>query len=289
LKARGNSTRVTGVDARPDHARRALQRGLVDDIADLAEALPSAGLVILAVPVDAAATLLPRVLDCVPAGAVVTDAGSVKLPMARAAAGHRRRGRYVGSHPIAGTEYSGPDAAQPGLFAGRVCLLCDTESCDGDALEAVRGMYAAAGMRVLTMDAESHDRHAAYVSHLSHISSFVLARTVLEIEKSSAAIADLAGSGLASTVRLAKSAPRTWTSIFVENAASIAGALDAYRKNLADFQRMIAEGDEQGLYEAMTQANDIGRVLEGLDAQGRRAGPGEIPPDHGITRKEKST
>jgi prephenate dehydrogenase len=255
---------VVGVDLEPRHAAEALRLGLVDEMTDLAGAVRAAQIVVLAIPVDQTVTLLPRVLDLLGEHGVVTDMGSTKRSICDAVNMHPRRERYVASHPIAGTEHSGPSAALRGLFAGKLGILCDVERSAPDAVSILRKMYATLGMRLLSMDALDHDRHVAYVSHISHITSFVLATTVLEIEKSTSTIFDLAGSGFESTVRLAKSSPDMWAPIFGHNAEFVCEALDAYIRNITAFRNMIAGGQGAALLDTMSAANEIRRVLAGI-------------------------
>ncbi len=264
LKAAGFARRVVGVDLEPRHAAEALRLGLVDEMTDLAGAVRAAQIVVLAIPVDQTVTLLPRVLDLLGEHGVVTDMGSTKRSICDAVNMHPRRERYVASHPIAGTEHSGPSAALRGLFAGKLGILCDVERSAPDAVSILRKMYATLGMRLLSMDALDHDRHVAYVSHISHITSFVLATTVLEIEKSTSTIFDLAGSGFESTVRLAKSSPDMWAPIFGHNAEFVCEALDAYIRNITAFRNMIAGGQDAALLDTMSAANEIRRVLAGI-------------------------
>jgi len=274
LRDSGLSDRILGVDQNSDNASRALALGLIDEAVGFQEGVTRADLIILAVPVDAAVTLLPRVLDELAPGAVVTDAGSTKRSICEAVRDHPRRGRFVPSHPIAGTENSGPGAALHGLFRGKLGIVCDRELCDPDALGRITELYGLLGMRVLFMDACDHDRHVAYVSHISHISSFVLATTVLEIEKSTATIFDLAGSGFESTVRLAKSSPAMWTPIFTQNAQFVCEALDAYIKNITAFKELVESGQMAQLARTMEEANAIRRVLAGLNGTRNGAGTG---------------
>jgi prephenate dehydrogenase len=272
LRDTGFASRIIGVENNPAHAELALKLGLVDEIMPLARAARSADLVLVAIPVTATAFVLKDILDAIGSAAVVTDVGSTKHGICLTVAGHPRRGRFVASHPIAGTENSGPAAALPGLFRGKLGILCDIEKSDPDAAQLVRNMYDAVGMRLLTMDSDNHDRHVAYVSHISHITSFVLATTVLEIEKNTTTIFDLAGSGFESTVRLAKSSPDMWTPIFMQNAPFVCEALDAYIRNITRFKEMIERGSGQELHTTMEQANEIRRVLSGMNGNGTTQG-----------------
>ncbi len=272
LRAAGFTSRIIGVENNPENAILARRIGLVDEVLPLGDAVRIADLVIVAIPVTATAVLLPAILDGISPLAVVTDMGSTKHGICAAVARHARRGRFVASHPIAGTENSGPAAALSGLFRDKLGILCDLEQSDPDAVDLIRRMYDTVGMRMLTMEADTHDLHVAYVSHISHITSFVLATTVLEIEKNTSTIFDLAGSGFESTVRLAKSSPDMWTPIFMQNATFVCKALDAYIRNITHFKEMIETGEQQGLHRTMEQANEIRRVLSGMNYNGK------IPP-----------
>ncbi len=274
LRAAGFSDRVLGVDQNEAHSAAALHLGLIDEIVTLDQGVRSADLIILAVPVSAAVNILPHILDMINPGTVVTDAGSTKRTICNAVRAHPRRGRFVPSHPIAGTENSGPAAAQKDLFRGKPGILCESGASDVDALERVKHLYTVLGMRLLFMGADDHDRHAAYVSHISHITSFVLATTVLEIEKSTSTIFALAGSGFESTVRLAKSSPAMWAPIFEQNAEFVCEALDAYIRNITAFKQMLESGRTEHLARTMEEANEIRRVLAGLNGSGHNGPDG---------------
>lgn len=269
LQARehGIVERVIGVDANPENAAKALELGIADEIATLEEAIPLTDLVVLATPVNVISGLLPRVLDALPDGKVVMDLGSTKEIICRVVENHPRRRQYVAAHPIAGTENSGPAAAFSGLFKRKTMILCDQEKCSNAALNLVVSLAQALEMRLSFMNSVEHDRHLAYVSHLSHISSFALGVTVLEKEKDESTIFDMAGSGFSSTVRLAKSSPDMWAPIFTQNTENISQALDAYIKRLQRFKEVIDGQDEARSREIMHQANEIRRVLQGIDGK----------------------
>jgi prephenate dehydrogenase len=272
LKHAGFADTVHGVDQLSAHAAEARRLHLIDEIRPLAEVIAAADLVILAIPVRAICALLPTVLDGLKEGAVVTDMGSTKGVICDSVRTHPRRSRYVAAHPIAGTENTGPRAAIPDLFPGKLAIICEDELSDEDALTCVRQMFETLRMRLVMMDAETHDRHLAYVSHISHITSFVLATTVLEIERSASTIFDLAGSGFESTVRLAKSSPAMWAPIFEQNATHVCEALDAYIRRIAAFRDAILNNDIRLLEDEMTHANEIRRVLAGMN------GKTQLPP-----------
>lgn len=262
LKARHFVSEVLGVDHSPAHACEALKLGLVDRIATLEEACREADLIILSTPVNILSSLLPKVLDLIQPHAVVTDVGSTKAKITESVKDHPKRKQFVPSHPMAGTEFSGPQAAHTGMFKDKATVICDSKESSDEHLQKIVAMYQQLEMRVLYMNSKEHDLHAAYVSHLSHISSFVLANTVLDKEKNVNAIFDLASAGFESTVRLAKSSPAMWAPIFEQNNEHIVEALGAYIDRLKLFHQKLVANDFEGTKSLMTQSNEIKRVLE---------------------------
>jgi prephenate dehydrogenase len=263
LRQHGLADRLLGVENNQAYARRALELGLVDEIgADLAAAVAPADLVIVAVPMDAMLTVLPQVLDLITNQQLVIDVGSTKGNLLAAVAEHPRRGRFVAVHPMAGTEYSGPDAAIRGLFEGKTVVVCDAEVSDPDAVATVETLFQALPMRVLHLGAADHDLHTAYVSHISHLTSFALALTVLEKEqRGEQRIFDLAGGGFASTVRLAKSAPATWVPIFRQNRENVLDVLDEHLHQLNKLRELLVQEDYPGLTAQLEHANEIRKII----------------------------
>jgi prephenate dehydrogenase len=263
LRQHGLASHLIGVEANPAYARRALELGLVDEIAaDLPSAVAPASLVIVAVPMDAMLAVLPQVLDLVADGQVVIDVGSTKNNLLAAVATHPRRRQFVAVHPMAGTEYSGPDAAVRGLFEGKTLVVCDAEASDPTAVATVETLFRALPMRVLHLGAADHDLHTAYVSHISHLTSFALALTVLEKEqRGEQRIFDLAGGGFASTVRLAKSAPATWVPIFRQNRENVLDVLDEHLVQLNKLRDLLVGEDYAGLAEQLEHANEIRKII----------------------------
>lgn len=262
LKKRGFASEIIGVGRSAANIAKALELGLADKMVSKEEAVREADVIILAVPVNILIDELKFVLDYMRPDAVVTDMGSTKGKMVEAVKDHPLRKRYVPSHPMAGTEFSGPTAAFSGLFDGKVSIICDKDQSDKDAVELIEKLYETLGMKLLYMDATSHDLHAAYVSHVSHITSFVLGATVLEKEKSEKAILTMAGGGFESTVRLAKSSPEMWTQIFEQNSENIVEVLNTYIDKITTFRDKIQEGDFEYLKNFMIAANDIKRILK---------------------------
>ncbi|UKJ06983.1 prephenate dehydrogenase [Solitalea lacus] len=264
LRTKGIAKTIIGSDKSLIHCQKAKELGIIDDYKPLEEAVKEADIVIVSVPVNATLKVLPQVLDNISEKTVVMDVGSTKSEICKLIQNHPKRKNYVANHPIAGTENSGPEAAIDGLFDKKTTIICEQEKSDPKAVLLIKIIHEAIGMHVIHMDADEHDRHIAYVSHLSHVISYVLGKTVLEIEKDETNIFELAGSGFASTARLAKSSPEMWTPIFLQNKKSLLKSVDEYIKNLNDFRELIANNDENALFEEIGKINDIRRVLDGL-------------------------
>ena len=261
LRALPGAETFLGVDTDPAHARRARELGLVDEIVELEEAMSRADTVILAIPVDAIAKLLPRLLDRVRPNQTILDLGSTKRAVTEAVSGHPHRDRYVAAHPMAGTENCGPDAALPGLFKGKVVLLCDLDQSAPDACRTALEIFHAVGLKFEFMTPAQHDRHAAFVSHLSHVVAYALSLAVQSEEKAGYAVPRLAGGGFASTVRLAKSNPEMWTPIFVQNADEVLPAIDAFLAEMQTFRDALAAHDAPRLDTLIRNANHIKELL----------------------------
>ena len=265
LKAKFPHVRIVGVDQSREHCAQALVNGIADKVLPLDLGVSQADLVVLATPVGSITKLLPAVLDRLPEKGVAMDLGSTKELICQVADQHSCRGRFVAAHPIAGTERSGPLAAFGELLPGKQMILCDTERSDPDAREMVENIFMRrVGMNFSYMSATDHDRHIAYVSHLSHVSSFALSATVLAKEQDEESIFAMAGSGFSSTVRLAKSSPAMWAPIFVQNQKNVLEALSAYIKSLEHFKEILEKDDEIASYQWMQRANEIRRVLSGI-------------------------
>ncbi|MDH5399380.1 MAG: prephenate dehydrogenase [Cyclobacteriaceae bacterium] len=256
---------VLGVDVNEEHARTALERGIAGEITTFEAGIAQADITVLATPVDILASQVVPALDLLKPGAILTDLGSTKEIICQKAAGHALRGRFVASHPIAGTEDSGPKAAFEGLLKDKMMIICDGEYSDADAVKTIEGLYEKVGMKIVYMPAKAHDSHIAFVSHLSHISSFALGATVLEKEKNEKNIFNMAGSGFSSTVRLAKSSPDMWAPIFSQNRGNISQALALYIEKLQQFKETIDADDQASAHRFMKETNDIRRVLKGDD------------------------
>jgi len=257
---------VYGIDDNEKHLETAQQLGVIDQKASLAE-IASADFVILAVPVDTALAILPQILDTITDQALVIDVGSTKFPVCEAVANHPKRRNFMATHPIAGTEFSGPTAAINGLFDGKTNIICEVEKTTFKLQEKALEMFRKLGMRIRYMDPKSHDKHIAYVSHLSHISSFMLGKTVIEKEKDERDIFDMAGSGFESTVRLAKSSPAMWTPIFKQNNKQVIKSLEEYISNLTQFKQLLEHEDYDAVFNEMQSVNKIKEILNGINTK----------------------
>ena len=264
LKRKGFAQEVLGVEAEPLNAAAAQKIGLADRVVPLQECVEESDLIILAVPVGAAVKMLPEILDIFAsqnAEKVVIDVCSTKEHLSRAVKYHKARKQYVATHPMAGTEYSGPWAAMPGLFDGHACIICDAEESSPKAVQTVERLYDTLNMRTIYMNSSNHDVHTAYVSHISHVTSFALALTVLDKEKDEKHIFDLASGGFSSTVRLAKSSPDMWIPILTQNRDNVLQVMDTYIEKMNAFRKAIAEGDEEAVRTLIEDANRIRRII----------------------------
>lgn len=262
LRVANFATEFLGVGRSQKNCDLAVELGLVDQIVPKDEAIKQADLIILTVPVNLLIEELLYVLDRVQPNQIVTDMGSTKGHIIDAIKNHPNRKQYVASHPMAGTENSGPSAAISNLFKDKVCIICDKENSNSEAVELIEKMYQTLGMRIKYMDAHQHDMHAAYISHISHISSFVLAATVLEKEKDEEAILEMAAGGFESTVRLAKSSPEMWAPIFHQNKNYLLEVMDTYIEKMYHFRNLINKNKTEELKQFMYDANEIRKILK---------------------------
>ncbi|GAA4297892.1 prephenate dehydrogenase [Aestuariibaculum suncheonense] len=255
---------IHGIGRNDNTLDEALALKLIDKKATL-EDLGQADLVIVSIPVDATVKILPTVLDNISDNGLVVDVGSTKLDICKVVENHPKRRNFLAMHPIAGTEYSGPSAAIEGLFVGKTNIVCEVEKTTFKLQEKALKLFTDIGMRIRYMNPEAHDKHIAYVSHLSHISSFMLGKTVIEKEKNERDIFDMAGSGFASTVRLAKSSPEMWTPIFKQNKDNVIETLEEYINNLTHFKDLMKGDDFEAIFNEMKQTNHIKDILNGIN------------------------
>ena len=263
IKNLDKSVTIFGIDNNEEHLDIALTEKVIDKKAELKD-IEQADLVIVSIPVDATVILLPQVLDLVRDDALVLDVGSTKEDICLAVEEHPKRRNFLATHPIAGTEFSGPMAAIHGLYKGKTNIICEVEETAFKLQEKALKLFADIGMRIRYMKPKSHDKHIAYMSHLSHISSFMLGKTVIEQEKNERDIFDMAGSGFESTVRLAKSSPEMWTPIFEQNKTNVIKTLEEYINNLAHFKKLMEEEDFDAINAEMKNTNYIKQILKGI-------------------------
>jgi len=262
LKEKKFVSKIIGVDKEASNLKKALQIGFIDEAKTLEEAISEANVFILSVPVDVIYRLLPILLDNITEKQVVMDMGSTKEKLLASIEYHEKRGRFVACHPMAGTEYSGPEAAVSNLFTGKTMIYCDATNSDEDAFEVAEAIVDQLEMKTVFMNAKEHDIHTAYVSHISHITSFALALTVLEKEKSQGRIFELASSGFESTVRLAKSSADMWVPILRQNRENVMDVLEEHIRQLQNMQQLLQDEDYDAFYKLIKKSNKIKRILK---------------------------
>ena len=262
IKSIHKESQILGIDANENHLEEALELGIIDKKTTINE-INTADFIILAVPVDIGLVILPEVLDKVETNTLVFDVGSTKWPICKVADTHAKRKHFMATHPIAGTEFSGPNAAFRSLFENKTNIICDIEKTSVMLQEKGLQLFRSLGMNLRYMPPKSHDKHMAYVSHLSHISSFMLGKTVIEKEREEQDIFDLAGSGFESTVRLAKSSPAMWTPIFKQNKKQVVRSLEEYIHNLTHFKELLETDNYEAVFTEMHNTNRIKEILNG--------------------------
>jgi prephenate dehydrogenase len=264
LKKNNSEVVIYGIDTNEKHLNEAKELGVIHDTAIL-EDIKNADLVVVAIPVDTTVQLLPTILDKIPDTGLVVDVGSTKEAICKAVEHHPKRRNFLACHPIAGTEKSGPTAAISGLYVGKTNIICEVEKTTFKLQEKALQIFTDIGMRIRYMDPVSHDKHIAYVSHLSHISAFMLGKTVINKEKNERDIFDMAGSGFESTVRLAKSSPAMWTPIFKQNKENILETLEEYISNLQQFKELMEKDNFSEIFKEMENTNYIKQILNGIN------------------------
>jgi prephenate dehydrogenase len=262
LKEKGLAKHVIGVSRTEASTKKALELGIIDEVLPLEDAVKKSDLIYVAIPVDVTVTVMKTIMDLVNDKQIVADGGSTKHVLCSSLADHPMRKRFVATHPMWGTEYSGPEAAVRDAFIGRACVICEKEKSDADAVSTIENIYRQLGMHILYMNAEDHDVHTAYISHISHITSFALANTVLEKEKEENAIFELASAGFESTVRLAKSNPAMWAPIFMQNRENVLDVLNEHISQLRKFKASLEKENYEYLVELIENANRIKKIIK---------------------------
>ena len=263
IKEIDKNTVIYGLDKDMDSMSYSLSKGIIDKKLDI-KSIDNLKYIFIAIPVDAIKSEIESILNKISNDTLVIDLGSTKYEICKRVLDHANRKNFLTAHPIAGTEFSGPSAATNNLFDNKVLILCETEKTDQDLLMDALKIFDLMNMKIINMDSIEHDKHIAYVSHLSHISSFMLGKTVMNKEDDQDTIYDMAGSGFESTVRLAKSSPETWASIFVENKNNIVESLNEYISNINNFKILIENGDKENLSAEMKKINGIKEILNGI-------------------------
>lgn len=263
MRQKGFLKAAAGYSRNPVNLDRSIELGIIDEkFSSLEAGIQWADWIILSIPVDVIYKMLPGILDQLSGHQTVIDFGSTKGKICEVVKDHPRRAQFIAAHPIAGTEYSGPDAAFAALFEDKLMILCEEDLSDSASLKAFKTVCSGLGMRIESMEGQAHDRHLAYISHLSHITSYALSNAVLQKEKDGDIILELAGSGFASTVRLAKSSPEMWTPIFMENKEMVLEALSNFLKNANDFKCLLESNDFEGLQKFLESGRKIKRVIQ---------------------------
>lgn len=262
LKNHHSDIHVIGSDISPTHEKKALQLGLVDECLPIETAISKAEIILLAVPVNIIEQQLKDILNNIKEYQLVIDFGSTKHNITQSVSDHPNRKNYLAAHPMAGTENTGPEAAFTGLYTDKILIICDQEFTDNQLLKKAISIFNLLKFQLIYMDSKSHDKHIAYVSHLSHVSAFMLGLTVLDIEKDEKNIFNMAGSGFQSTVRLAMSSADMWTPIFIQNKTNVKKALSQYITQLKEFEAALENENEQVLHQMMSKANNIKKALD---------------------------
>ncbi len=253
LRAVGFPGKIIGVGRRIETPQRARELGCIDEATtDLAAAVQSADLVVLATPLRSFPDYFARLARLGPPGLVMTDVGSTKGRVcedARRLLPHGRAQRFVGSHPMAGGERQGPEHARADLCAGRPCVLTPQDDTDPAALALVEGLWRTLNMRLVLMSPEQHDQTAARISHLPH----ALAATLVEMAGRLGGL-DIASSGFASATRMAGGDPELWVDIFRSNRREVLAAIEEFDKTLAGFRKILAEDREKELLDFLVRS-----------------------------------
>ena len=262
LKNKKFASKIIGIDLNKSHLQTAERLQIIDEAADLELGIKGADLIVIAIPVDATLNLLPKIMDLVTENQTVMDVGSTKKEILESIENHGNRRQFVATHPMWGTENSGPGNATDSAFLGKTVVIVDPENSSKIGLAKVELLYKALEMNSIYMNSKDHDIHTAYISHISHITSYALANTVLEKEKEEETIFQLASSGFSSTVRLAKSHPEMWVPIFLQNRKNVLEVLNEHIFQLGKFKKALEEKSEVDLKNLIKNANNIRGILE---------------------------
>ncbi|MBI2216377.1 MAG: prephenate dehydrogenase/arogenate dehydrogenase family protein [Candidatus Rokubacteria bacterium] len=252
---------IVGIARDPRRVEAALRDGALDRVTDdVGSGVRDAELVVLAAPVLANERLLERVWAAATDGALITDVGSTKAGLARAAGrlhATRRLG-FVGSHPMAGSEQSGYGAARADLFRGALVIVTPTETTEPRVVKAVSELWERVGARVATLDPDTHDRVVAIVSHLPHLAAVALVDAVRRFEPGATAFA---GRGFKDTTRIAAGDAAVWEEILFANRDALLASCDAFRAALDDLEHLMRAGDAAALRDRLVQVKQTREAM----------------------------
>jgi prephenate dehydrogenase len=261
-KQRGLAREVIGVDVAPESSRRAVDEGVVDAMMTMADGVRGADLVVLAVPVGRLEAVAREVAPFTADSTVVTDVGSVKVPVVERL--EPLFARFVGGHPMAGGERSGVNAASAALFDGAVCVLTPTPRTDARALDVVDRLWVGVGASVLRLSPSAHDVWVAAVSHLPHVAAAALVNAASAAADGRAL--SLAAGGFLDTTRVASGSPDLWRDICLMNREPVLAMLKAYLKEVEGVRDAIERGDGRALLDAFSRARASRERVRGGEA-----------------------
>ena len=263
FRSKNKNSKIYGLDNDQKSLDYSIKNKIVDELLS-DENCRHLDFLIISVPVHYISNIVKKYLNHISKNTLVIDLGSTKKSICDSLKNHPKRDQFLPAHPIAGTENSGPMSAVSGLYFNSTNIICESDKTRSDLLEKALKLFKSFKMKIIKMDPSDHDINIAYLSHLSHISSFMLAKTVLRKKSLKKNIFDLAGSGFESTVRLAKSSPETWTSIFNDNKTNITEALNEYIDNLKEIKTLINNNQKDVLFDDLNKINLIREILSGI-------------------------
>ncbi|HEX3180029.1 MAG TPA: prephenate/arogenate dehydrogenase family protein [Beijerinckiaceae bacterium] len=270
------ASEIAGFDADADVRKRAGELRIGDIVESAAKAVAGADLVILCVPVGAMSDAARAAAPHLKAGAILSDVGSVKSGVIAAVAPHVTDGvHFIPAHPVAGTEYSGPEAGFATLFLQRWCILTPADGADPEAVAKLTAFWEAAGSHVEVMEAGHHDLVLAITSHVPHLIAYNIVGTAADLEEvTQSEVIKFSAGGFRDFTRIAASDPTMWRDVFLNNKEAVLEVLGRFNEDLAALQRMIRWGDGQGLFDLFTRTRAIRR---GIIAEGQET----AAPDFG--------
>jgi prephenate dehydrogenase len=251
--------KIVGVDHNPSHQQEALKLGLVDEIVELKD-LEKVDVIIISIPIRGIISVLNELSKLnLNENVTIIDFGSTKESIVKNCPKNIRK-NLVASHPMAGTEYSGPQAAIEDLYENKVMVVCDIEDSGEIQKNTAIDIFNFLKMRIKFMKSSEHDRHAAFISHMPHIVSFSLANAVLNQEDREH-IVTLAAGGFRDMSRLAKSNPKMWEDIFIENKKNLLDAIEAFKSELKLAKNLIENDKWEELRIWMEKGNELHKIM----------------------------